>query len=108
MKIEPTPRGFMRADFSDRYGAKCSIQESSLATEDALWLGCNEGSHHRGQCSARMHLTREMAATLIPLLQHFVDTGYLPRPPEPDESACSAPAQHEEPTMAWREDNARS
>lgn len=29
MKIEATGRGFKRADFADRNGQKCSIQESS-------------------------------------------------------------------------------
>lgn len=66
-------RGFLRGEFTDRYGEKCSIQKSSLASEDCIWLGCNRP---RG---ARMHLTREMAADLIPLLQHFVETGDLPR-----------------------------
>jgi hypothetical protein len=80
MEIKPTSRGFKRAEFVDLYGEQCSIQESSLATDDAIWLGCNEGKHHHvtGSCMARMHLNRAMAAELIPLLQHFVDTGYLP------------------------------
>ena len=34
-----TPRGFHRIDFIDRYGEQCSLQKSSLATEDAIWLG---------------------------------------------------------------------
>jgi len=76
--IKRTERGFSAGDFTDLYGEACSIQESSLATDDALWLGCNKGTHHEGDCMARMHLSREMAAALIPLLQHFVDTGYLP------------------------------
>jgi hypothetical protein len=77
--LEPTDRGFFRADFKDRYGIACSIQESSLATEFCIWLGCNEGQHHHvtGDCMARMHLTQEMAAALIPVLQRFVQTGRL-------------------------------
>lgn len=35
--IEPTERGFFRVDFDDRYGERCSIQKSSLATEDAIF-----------------------------------------------------------------------
>lgn len=44
MKISllPTQRGFLRGEFTDRYGVKCSIQKSSLATEDAIWLGIDE------------------------------------------------------------------
>ena len=34
-----TNRGFVRGEFTDLYGAKCSIQESSLADEPAIWLG---------------------------------------------------------------------
>lgn len=79
LKLEPTSRGFMCADFKDAYGADCSIQESSWAEQDAIWLGCNEGTHHHvtGECLARMHLTREQAEALIPLLQRFVETGRL-------------------------------
>lgn len=73
-----THRGFRYAAFVDRYGEAASIQESSLATESAIWLGLDKGTHHLEECSARMHLTQEMAAELIPMLQHFVETGYLP------------------------------
>lgn len=82
MELAPAnDRGFLRGQFKDRYGADCSIQKSSLVTEDCIWLGCDhETIHHvTGQpCGARMHLTQEMAAELIPMLQHFVDTGELP------------------------------
>lgn len=78
MKIELTSRGFRRADFKDADGEECSIQESSVATDYMLWLGCNKGLHHMGECLARMHLTQKQAAALIPLLQNFVDTGLLP------------------------------
>ena len=110
--ISTTVAGFAFAKFTDRYGAQCSIQKSSLAFEDCIWLGIdspealimsidcpgdsltlklepNEGSTATTGwkrfvfpagvlLSGRMHLTREMAADLIPLLQHFVDTGDLP------------------------------
>lgn len=77
MKLRSTPRGFSRADFIDLYGKECSIQKSSLATQDAIWLGCDTGLHVDGQCMARMHLTQDMVAKLLPLLQHFVETGEL-------------------------------
>lgn len=50
-------------------GAECSIQASSIATEDAIWFGV---------VNNRMHLTRERVAELLPVLQHFVSTGDLP------------------------------
>lgn len=77
MHIQFTNRGFPRADFVDQYGEACSIQDSSIATEDCIWLGCNAGTHHQGQCMARMHLTRAMVAELLPILQRFVATGTI-------------------------------
>lgn len=72
-------RGFLRGEFKDRYGEKCSIQKSSLADEDCIWLGCNhETVDGQGRpCGARMHLTRQMAADLLPHLLKFIETGEL-------------------------------
>lgn len=81
MNIQPAnDRGFFKGGFKDRYGADCSIQESSLATEACIWLGCDhETVDAQGRpCGARMHLTQAMARDLIPLLEHFVETGVLP------------------------------
>ena len=41
MKFEKsyTNRGFELLQFYDRYNELCDIQRSSLATEDAIWLG---------------------------------------------------------------------
>jgi hypothetical protein len=77
LKIDSTERGFARAEFKDRKGEECSIQKSSVATEDCLWLGQNTGTHHMGECMSRMHLTRKQVAALLPLLQCFVETGEL-------------------------------
>lgn len=77
-KNEKTLRGFQNLEFKDLYDIECSIQKSSYASEDAIWFGCDkaEVDHVTGQSlSPRMHLTREMVAELIPILQHFVDTG---------------------------------
>ena len=71
MELAPAnDRGFLKGKFNDRYGVECSIQKSSLETEDCIWLGT---------VVDRMHLTQEMVAELLPLLQHFVETGELPR-----------------------------
>ncbi len=98
-----TPRGFALIQFEDRYGHACSLQESSLATERAIWLGIDDPDpkvmaiHAVGvgvettettgwvpyplpsavSLNTRMHLTREQVASLLPALQHFVDTGDL-------------------------------
>ena len=100
-------RGFSRMDFTDRYGEQCSLEKSSLATEDAIWLGVNEPKlmefypapretdeawfdvtqeamekvKHRPQnemhLSGRMHLTRDMVKILLPYLYNFVNRGEL-------------------------------
>ena len=99
-----TARGFRVIDFEDRYDQSCSIQKSSLATEDAIWFGVNDADpkimaiHAREHgiptketvgwvpypipdevlLSTRMHLTRDQVEEILPILQHFVDTGELP------------------------------
>lgn len=75
---QSTVRGFLRFDFDDLYDRKCSIQESSLATDNAIWLGCNEGTHHEEKCLARMHLNQNQVEQLLPFLEYFVEHGRLP------------------------------
>lgn len=104
MNITKTARGFAFGEFTDLYGEKCSIQKSSLAEIDAIWIGIDKpvpmllhGDARRlglgnGETSGwvkyplpecvelagRMHLTREQVAELLPVLQCFVETGDLP------------------------------
>lgn len=90
---DATQRGFGRLDFTDLYGSDCSVQESSLATEGAIWFGVNDGGHfnmktpedqwnqavHGDRATGgRMHLSQGQAAALLPILEHFVKTGGLP------------------------------
>ncbi len=77
-----TERGFRRGVFNDLYAKSCSIQESSLATEEAIWVGCDHETVDQGglPCGARMHLTREMAGELAQILMRFAYTGELERP----------------------------
>lgn len=103
MKKTSTYRGFALRNFTDFYGAKCSIQKSSLATDDAIWLGVDDAEpkvlHGDARklgietdvtegwvpfplpdevlLTTRMHLSREQVAELIPVLQNFIDTGDL-------------------------------
>ena len=105
MEIKRTNRGFAVADFVDGNGKACSIQESSAAEMDYIWLGLDDAdpSVLASQAASlgvqtekrngwvpypippevllntRMHLTREQVKELIPLLKHFVKKGYLPR-----------------------------
>jgi len=104
MKQSLTQRGFALIEFTDRYDALCNIQKSSLATEDAIWFGvadanpiimASQAAAHgvitsetcgwvpypvpnEVSLNTRMHLTREQVAELLPVLQHFADTGELP------------------------------
>lgn len=73
MNIYRTQRSFARADFTDEYGAACSIQDSSRATEECIWLGIDSVN---GEI-ARMHLTIEMVEALLPLLRNFVQHGTI-------------------------------
>lgn len=94
MGLRKTQRGFSIGEFTDLYGAKCSIQKSSLATDDAIWLGLdkpkltvfeneNMGKYvttdlpRNWMVDSRMHLNREQVKELLPLLKRFVETGEL-------------------------------
>lgn len=104
LKRENTARGFGLLKSIDLYGAAYNVQESSLASERAIWLGIDdpnplvmavdarqlgvETDQTAGwvayplpgqvQLTTRMHLNQQMAAELIGVLQHFVDAGVLP------------------------------
>lgn len=92
LNVKITERGFTLIDFDDYNGVRCSLQESSLADADAIWLGCNEAKPRQlipGKgwveiplpeghiANTRMHLTREQVAELLPHLQKFAETGDL-------------------------------
>lgn len=70
-------RGFKTQTFKELYGADCSIQESSLATKPALWLGMDRGTHVDGNCLARMHVDKKLARKLVKWLNLFIETGEL-------------------------------
>lgn len=77
-----TNRGFLLGKFRDRYDENCSIQESSLATESCIWLGCDRETFDNKNipCGARMHLTQEAARVLGNLLLQFANSGKLEVP----------------------------
>jgi hypothetical protein len=94
MKFKRTQYGFALYEFNDRYQQKCSLQDSSLTGEAALWLGVdNTGPNIIGpdgnfneDVSSRMHLTVPMVKELMAKFQHFLDSGYVdPQDPEEDE-----------------------
>lgn len=95
-----TNRGFSLIEFKDRYNCRCSIQKSSLATEEAIWFGIDDPDPKimaskvqpggTGWVSyvipddvsitTRMHLTRDQVKELLPILEHFVATGEVAAP----------------------------
>lgn len=107
-KYTQTHRGFNLITFIDRYNHECNVQESSLASESAIWLGLESASPQIMASQAkefgieteatvgwipypipdavllntRMHLTQEQVQKLLPILQHFAETGNLPQRPK--------------------------
>lgn len=87
MKIKrgKTVRGFDLIVFEDRYKQKCSIQESSLAEESAIWFGVDDtgplvkgpGGEFNEEVGMRMHLTVSQVEKLLPILEQFAKTGEI-------------------------------
>jgi hypothetical protein len=105
--IKQNERKFEYGQFTDRHGSSCSIQKSSVATEDCIWLGIDDpepkimssdairlglrertfDKNDNGWTkfeipkevffSTRMLLTRNQVKELLPILQKFVETGEL-------------------------------
>lgn len=104
MELKKTDRGFVIAPFEDFNGVKCSVQKSSIATEDCIWLGADdiglkkfkayEGwsdvpllfSHEEHfVANNRMHLSQDQVKALLPILTLFADTGELHPTPDPEQ-----------------------
>ena len=96
-----TQRGFSLGSFEDTLGNPCSIQRSSLATKNCIWLGRDgnvasvvsdadgnpvelefnmnirescvpgEGPSHHS-IDTRMHLSRPMVGVLVSLMEVFL------------------------------------
>ena len=94
MNLEENQRGFLNGKFKDNYNNECSIQKSSSAMEDCIWLGIDKPKlvvfeddsmdkyiettvPKNWMINSRMHLTRDQVAELLPHLQRFVETGEL-------------------------------
>ena len=94
MEKKATNRGFYLYEFEDLYGENCSLQESSLATTEAIWLGVDDPkltifeSENMGKyitskmpenfsVSSRMHLSRKQVEEILPILTKFVETGEI-------------------------------
>lgn len=99
LELSKTSRGFGKGKFTDAVGVACSIQDSSLATEAAIWFGVEEanpqklegdklvpveppvkpipitgwpGMNHDILYNTRMHLTIRNVKTLIRNFEKFL------------------------------------
>lgn len=87
---DETPRGYSAGTFKDLYGEECSVQDSSLASQPAIWLGIDKpvpkvmvpGKGWQDVplppgtfVSGRMHLTIDMAKGLRKVLDRFIERG---------------------------------
>ena len=91
--ITETARGFALGEFTDCNGKACSVQKSSIADEDCIWLGCDEIGlielipgqgwtpvpmpDNPHQANTRMHLNQEQVKALLPILKRFAKKGGL-------------------------------
>jgi hypothetical protein len=100
-----TARGFPVVEFLDSNGKSCTLQKSSLATDDAIWLGIEDAEPKilasraaahgvntnettgwvpfpvpdEVSLTTRMHLTREQVREILPYLLKFLETGNIGR-----------------------------
>lgn len=88
-KIKKTARGFNYTDFKDFNGVPCSMQASSVATDNCIWLGADDiglkqfkngywgdvDTNENYIANNRMHLSQDQVKKLLPLLTHFALTG---------------------------------
>lgn len=120
-EVKHTERGFAYVEFEDNNGTACNIQKSSLADDDAIWIGAKEiglkkftpyqgweDQDTRGDppygitfvANNRMHLTRWQVAALLPVLQHFAATGDVDGNPETSPADAFSAWLNEGPKLA--------
>ncbi len=79
MEKTQTARGFDIIEFEDRYGHKCSLQKSSLATEDAIWFGPSDANPQ--VMASECHKAKTQQMVLLPTLnKEEALTGWVPYP----------------------------
>jgi len=104
LEKDVTGRGFGIWNFDDLYGHGCSLQDSSLAGEAAIWFGIDDAEPiimasktDKGgtgwvpfeipddvMLHTRMHLSQTQVKALLPILIHFAETGEYVRDYEGD------------------------
>lgn len=71
LEFRHSKNGFGYFEFTDSYGQTFTIQQSSSAEQDKVWIGAGKEWGH---------LTRDMVRQIIPILQQFADTGVVDVP----------------------------
>lgn len=117
LELGKTSRGFGKGTFADAKKQECSIQDSSLATEAAIWFGVEDanpqilvgdtlqpvpppvkpipisgwpGLTHDILINTRMHLTIRMTKTLIRNFEKYLATGTVRKRTFVDRYGCEA------------------
>lgn len=81
-QVERGNRALVRWEGTDNNGCAFSLQESSVATEELLWLGPEQMLNQDGQPvripqgSMRMHIDREAAGEIGRHLLGFAEEGW--------------------------------
>jgi hypothetical protein len=76
LKFAETERGFKVVEFDDRNSrATVKLQESSLATEEYLWVAIKD---NKTDIVKIAHIGHDDTVALQAILLHFVETGELP------------------------------
>lgn len=88
MQTRKTERGFKIGEFNDMDGKLCSLQESSLATEAAVWFGTQDATPmYKGEpvpfpkdtlFNDRMDLTCHLASMIMRRFEKFLATSMFP------------------------------
>ena len=82
--VKKTARGFQIIDFEDRYRVPCSLQQSSIFSDEnannpgatAVWLGVDRRTEQPDPANpTRMHLDRNQVQSLIAVLEMWLQTG---------------------------------
>jgi hypothetical protein len=92
LTYDKTDRGFPFCEFYDLYENLCYVQDSSLAFENAIWLGVREANpliripgegwqpvdFPEGTLfKTQMHINQNQAKALVEVLQRFIKSGSI-------------------------------
>ena len=92
LKYSKTKHGWPFCEFDDLYDHKCYVQDSSLAFENAIWLGVRDANplilkpgegwvpvdFPEGTLfTTQMHINQKQAKELVKVLERFIESGSI-------------------------------